>query len=1108
MSHAPAHNARRDMLRIHFSNRHETLAEALIDALAVPSASPFDADTVIVPSAAMRRALTLRIADRQGVCAHVGFDYLAQWLGRRLGTPRWSTEQIVWRIYAAFDDAAWAAQRPRLGASLAQVDAPLRLDLARRVATQFEQLMTYRPDWVEAWSDGVAADRGDVDAALRADAGWQAELWRRIVAGAGPPATRAALHAAVAASSVADWPRCLHVFALPAIAPAHLDLLAAIGLVAEVVIYAPNPCAEYWFEIVSPARLAALTAQGRALHQEVGNPMLAAWGRQTQAHLSALVQRSGDGVDDGVDFELPVGHTLLARVQQRILALEPMAPGSLPLQPDDRSIEVQVCHSLQRELEVLHDRLLDLFGRPDAPAPHEVLVVLPELEAAAPLIDAVFGTVPRERRIDYAITGRARSAVNTPARALLALLALLAGRAPVGEVAGLLAQPVVARRFGLDDDGVAVVQGWLADAGVHWGLDAEHRAALDLPAEPRVSLAEGVERLLLGHLLPAAAALPLHGVLPIGDVHGEHAEALGGLAAFAAALADTRHLLATSRPAAAWPVLIERAIDAFIAVGRDGLDDLAELRAAVQGLGADWAAAGLVPPLRLALVREALAERLDAPARGGVPQGAGTFSALASLRGLPYRVVCVLGLDGGVFPPSGRADEFDLIAAVPRAGDRQRRRDDRNLFLDLLLAARDVLHLSHTGHSVRDNSIQPASVVVDELLEWLVPAVAAEPQDAHARAAARARLVVHHPLQAFAESRFVPGGDPRCASFDAADAQAHRDRLARTASVAGMAVAVDADADVAGVDAGDATLPFIAAPLPPPEARLRRLSAERLAAFLRAPCKQLLRERLGVMLPWADEEPEDDEPLWPDGRARHALAARLLPALLDGADDAAAASIAAAGTAWPGGAPGAVLLAAELPLLRRHALAVQAARAGAWVAPVAIDLQFEHQDGPWTLHAVLADLRVGGLLFHRAGSLRAGDLLGAWVQHLLLCAAAPAGVELATTLIGRDTQAVFAPVADAPARLATLVALMADGLREPSAFLPRSAHALVAHGESRARSAWHGGDDDQRGERADPWLRLALRGRPDPLATDFERFAEAARAVFVPLTDALREGSL
>ena len=106
---------------------------------------------------------------------------------------------------------------------------------------------------------------------------------------------------------------------------------------------------------------------------------------------------------------------------------------------------------------------------------------------------------------------------------------------------------------------------------------------------------------------------------------------------------------------------------------------------------------------------------------------------MSSLRSLPFAVVCAIGLNDGAFPRPHRAAEFDLMAAQPRRGDRQRRDDERGLMLDLLLAARRSLYLSYTGRSVRDNASLPPSVLVSELLDVLVPAIAERPGDAPSR---------------------------------------------------------------------------------------------------------------------------------------------------------------------------------------------------------------------------------------------------------------------------------------------------------------------------------------------------------------------------------------
>ena len=239
-------------------------------------------------------------------------------------------------------------------------------------------------------------------------------------------------------------------------------------------LYVINPCAEYWFEVIAPKRLSHLAARGQDQGQEVGNRLLAAWGRQTQSHIDLLVEAGGEGMQDDARFEPNPSGTLLAQVQNAILELREVEPGSIALNDDDRSVEVHLCHSLTRELEVLHDHLLGLFAAGDGLRPCDVLVVTPDLEAAAPMIEAVFGTAPAERRIPFTITGRSRNTINAPVRELLALMALVASRCPATAVFGLLQQPLVARRFGLDDDGAAA--GARLDAGRRHPLGPGRRA--------------------------------------------------------------------------------------------------------------------------------------------------------------------------------------------------------------------------------------------------------------------------------------------------------------------------------------------------------------------------------------------------------------------------------------------------------------------------------------------------------------------------------------------------------------------------------------------------------------------------------------------------------
>lgn len=1117
------------MTRVWFSNRYEVLAERLVDALGGPRASIFEAEQVIVPSAALQRDLSLHIARRHGVCAQVEFSFLAQWLWRQIArrvpqvgqdTP-FAPPVLAWRIDRLLADPALAHAHPRLAGYLGAADAVMRYTFAGRLAGLYDQLVTYRPDWLAAWAEGrsAAPPGAAVTAVWRADEAWQAALWRRLVdelgiAGAHP--AQRFLEAVAAAPAPADAGGPVHVIGLPAIPPLYLQVLRELGRQADLRLYLLNPCREYWFDLVDRKRLSHLAARGLAEHVEVGNPLLGGWGAQTQAQIDLLLDGDGaEALDETSDFVEAEGSTLLARLQNAVLDGLPLAPHGGPLAAGDRSLELHVCHSMTRELEVLHDRLLGLFAQgADLPGgallPQQVLVVTPDLEAAAPLIDAVFGTAPPERHIPFTVTGRPRRAVNRCARALRELLAVLVADGPASAVFDLLQQPAVGRRAGLDAAALALVHGWFTEAGFRRGLGG---AGGNVPS--RHDLAAALQRLFLAHALPVGIDTPFGGELPAGTVEGSEALALGALWRFAERLRAWQAECARPHPPEGWRALLLALLDELLLPDADEAEELRELQATLHTLAAQMAGGGVTGPVEPAVLRSALEAMLDEPARGGVPTGRVSFAAMSSLRGLPFRVVGVVGLNDGAFPSTTRALEVDLMAARPRRGDRQRRHDDRNVFLDLLLSARELLHLSHTGRSVRDNTPLPPSVLVSELLDLLLPAAAAAPGDAAALAAARSRLVVEHPLQAFSPRAFSLVGDPRLRSHRREYALALQASLAAPHPAAAPVVHAaaadrppddgddDSDAVVDVSDADDLLPPepalsFFDGPLPGPDAAWRSPDIDTLVRFFQQPCRALLQQRLGLVLPRQDEALDDDEPFVPGWDGQDELVARLMAPALAGAPAARLQALAAAGVHQPDGALGAVWRGQELGGLRHHAQVLRPELAPPVLPPVHARWRFDLDGEAWELGAAFTTLRPSGLVHHRYQDARVWQHLEAWLWHLALCAAAPPGVQPESRLHARDGIHTYAFCEDALARLEDLLRLYRQGLREPLHFYPKTAWAWInkAASWSAARSVWTVTRQYPRGEAGEPAHRLALRGLAEPLD---EAFAHCATAVLGPL---------
>lgn len=1076
------------MLHLHQSNRVECLADRLASVLRdAPPADPFAADTVMVQSAGMGRWLQLALASRLGVCAQVEFPFpaafvwqlLREVLGDLPAHSPFDPPVLLWRLLALLDDLPGDEAHAPLRAWLATADERGRYDLAARLATTFDRYLVYRPDWIDAWEAGRVLPAAP-------HAAWQAALWRRLTREQGPHWVQVRERFAAAARA-GEVTRCVRdgrlparvaLFGVPSVSPGFLDVLGLYAMTADVHVFFANPCREYWGDLRSEADRARLAERdpAEAMFIEVGHPLLASLGRQGADLMDLLLERDAH-VHDA--FAEPGQATWLAVLQGDILELHDRGggggqPAPLPVSATDASIEVHACHSPLREVEVLLDRLRDLFECEPDLDPSDVVVMVPDVERYAPAVEAVFGSQPAARRIDFRIADRGLAGESPLAASFIALLESAGGRHDAASVLALLDSQPLRRRFELDESAVESVHGWVGEARVRWGMDAEARAGLGLPAEAAHSWRAGLDRLLLGVALPGDQGRLFEGVLPTTGVVGGEARVLGRFASFLDALFELPARLGVSRPPQAWCRLLNRLLERFFAADEDDEIDAQRLRDAIDDIARVSESAGFTADVALPVVMAALRERTAGGGGGhNFLAGGVTFCNLTPMRGIPFEVVCLLGMDDGAFPRQERAVDFDLAASRFRRGDRSRRADDRYLFLELLLGARRRLYISHVGQDIRDNSVRPPSVLVAELLDCIDRSFELEPAARETLAASgikrpRDLVCIRHPLQSFSR-RYFDGSDSRLWSYDGE----LRDALAR--------------------DGTQAVAPLLREPLPPPGEEWHDIDLDTLVQFFINPARFLLQRRLRVRLQEADAAPEDSEPFNPGGLERWQLRQALLTATLQGAATNPLRLAGAAGL-LPHGRVGEVCGAQELVVTRRFATSLQGLIDEAPLAePPSLDMEAHGV----RLRAVLTAVRADGGFDWRFGGLRGRDAVAGWVRHLALCAAAPQGVQMRTRLLAEPGGHVFEalPVERARAVLCDLLGLYAQGLREPLPFFPDSAWASLQPGKieplERARRKWRSSEypGNPPGEEEDAWFSLAFRDR-DPLDERFVAIVE------------------
>ncbi|WP_165371548.1 exodeoxyribonuclease V subunit gamma [Pseudolysobacter antarcticus] len=1080
------------------SNRLEVLAAQLAQALMqATDDAPLQPVIVLVPHPGMARWLRRWLAEHIGICANIDFVLPAVFAWRVLAArlspaPResvYAREVLVWRIVQLLPTLLDRAEFAPLQRYLAGDNNSTRLyPLAARLADTYDKYLVYRGDWLLAWEKGRLLDLGE-------DEIWQQKLWIALVQQVSEP-HRAALFqrllqqpASLQLDSDFVLPTVIHGFGLSQLAPVHLDVLRWLSAARDVRLYQLNYSLHYWGDLTAERDLARYRARwmqlglpDRSAYHDVGHPLLASWGKPGRDFLQRL--HNDETLQETDAFELMPGDSLLTRLQRSLLLLEPEQCTPLP-NATDRSLQIHACANRLREVEALHDVLLDAFSENLSLMPRDVVVMVPRIDDYASAISAVFVSQPASRQIPFRIADRALLAEHVVLQGFRALLDLPQWRFSASEVLGFLSQTPVMRCFDISEQEKVSLAQWIEAAGIRWGLDASFRADLGVGDFSEHTWREGLDRLLAGYALGDDIDV-WRGVAPIADIEGQYVQALGKLATLLQSLQQLRERLTHPQTMAQWQQLLLAALDDFFLPATDdseAVEALTGLRAALGALATNAERALLDQPIAFAAMREALDEQLAEPGSFSRFPGDGvTFCTLVPLRAVPFRVVALLGMNDGEFPRIATPNSFDLMRQHVRLGDRNTRDDDRYLFLEALLAARDRVHLSYIDRRAEDGQPRPPSALIDELLEFFRGVVEADASEDRMQKV-HAALLRRHPLHPFAREYFSAANVLQSFADEWLPA-------ARSEPIAApMPRFADNRSSYAEADAPVA------------------ITLADLQRFFSHPARVQLHDRLGIDLYDDSAEIQDDETFVLDGLGGYnARVAMLELSLKHGSlPETLPDSLRLAGLFPAGPTAGSVYAAHRESLndlakeLRHFSLNSDPDAQKTAVLDIA----------GFTLDMTWNSAHGAGLLNHRVGGLRARDHLSAWLMHLVLSAVNAYAVDAKPVYFGikkaRIEAATFArlSVPEAIEILRVLIDIYRRSFAELLPLFPESQYAFaVAQRKAKdahaaAIESWYG-NEHQRGEYLDAHVALLARGREPLIDAEFETLAQT---IFMPLLD-------
>ena len=706
-------------LYLYTSNKTEVLADQFIEKVYRNRncSDLFKQETVVVQTQGMASWLKLYIAEKTRIAINVSTPFLNSFADSvlhkylpendlKLLTRDWA----FWKLFHIF--FCTPEKYPELQHYIHDTEnRELKCaQLAEKTAHLFDQYQIYHQDLLASWrmQQGETAQH------------WQARLYREILEGSiGRDQQFLEFdQLQLTLEQIRTLPEKVSIFGISSLAPLYFNFFRTLSRYTDVYFFHLNPSSDYWIDNMTrkEAEKTALKTHENPDILAEGNPLLTSCGSLSRDFMEYLV---GEGVTGEECFSDHDTDTALHTVQQDIL--ENHHTTGLTLPQRDKTIQIHSCHSKMRQTEVLHDELLKLLEDP-ALEPRDILVMTPDIAVFEPFIQGVFGTGPLQNH--YSFSDKSLQNQNTNAETLFKVLELTESRYEVTAIFDLLDNRSIAEKWNLSELDTAELRKWAEMLRIHWGIDADMHEKFSSARFSEFSWRPALDRMVLGYAVAEKGLTQADDpTIPFDAAEGSAAVMMGNFIDFAETLFELHGKFRHPKVLQQWCSELDELVGLLFKNTKNNFQELAELRQSFQEIRdmAELSAMHNVP-LSLNTVIWLLKKYVDST-QNSAPflRGKITFCSLVPMRSIPMKVIAVLGLEEQDFPRRDIADGFNLIPPEKqrKALVRSRNKEDRNLFLEILLAARKNLLFFYTGRNNKSNKQMLPSTPLSELKDIL-----------------------------------------------------------------------------------------------------------------------------------------------------------------------------------------------------------------------------------------------------------------------------------------------------------------------------------------------------------------------------------------------------
>jgi len=798
------------------SNKMKNLSGKMAEIIAeTPLRDPFSEEIFITGSYGTGRWLSLEIAKHNSISGNLRFYSPREFLNRLSGNKGGSVyepENLRWLIIRVFKEGL-LEEKDFITLKKYGENFPKLYQLAGKIAGIFDSYLFYRPDILECW------ERGKLLYEENKNEVWQKILWQKILKNyCVYPGKFKEIFSGKALKP--ELPERIFISGITGLSPSYLEFLKEISKKTGVYFFLLNPSPKY-----------------RKKKEE-----------ERDYILNLLWQNSREKAEDFLSFiyelpfdsreelyeEPPGNKNLLISIQRDLFLCDSISEATEAPDREDESIKIVSCYSPAREVEVLYDYLLDMFTKEKSLKPRHIAVMAPDIEKYRPYIDAVFGSAGYERKIPYSITDVSIKDGGPVAEIFLKILSLEKSRFEVSGVIEILEPEPVYCRFGLKGH-IDLIRNWIEKLNIRWGINGKYKEDMGLPSFEENTWEGGLKRMLLGYAMPGGGEDFFADILPFDDIEGSNGQILGKFLEFIETLFETVKELKYNKSLSQWALFCKELISSFFFTGRDTEEEILEILNIIKQLEEHEEVTGFKEKIPSGVLNMYFAEHFgETISHRGFITGGVTFSSIIPARIIPFRIICLLGMNDEAYPRKEITQSFNLMKEYPGEGDEKRLNRDRYFLLETLVSAEERFYISYVGRSIKDNARLLPSVPIKELADYI-----------HERYGIRPPLITEHPFHSFSPLYFEKGN--KFFTYSKEDEEAAKCYIKSERETEEREIDLEVDE------------------------KLLSVSIKNLCDFFKNPAKYFLTKRLNLYFTFNEKITDEREPFKPDALDRYIM---------------------------------------------------------------------------------------------------------------------------------------------------------------------------------------------------------------------------------------------